>query len=336
MKHKFSKVLCVLTAISLCLLGCGTSNKNGEVTNKNSQYPETIKIGYVPSAGILQVLPIVANDKGWFQEEFKDTNTKIQFVAFKTGPLIMEAFNAKKVDVGHIGDQPIFSSRANGVDLKAFGLHSIGDKNYGLVVTNKSGANSFKELKGKKIGVSLGTIGQRIYNLYLEKYDLKDEDIEVINIPPSDMKTALETNNVDGAIIWQPWIGVIESENIGKQVEDTVGLKTNININIAATEFMNKYPEAIKKLLKVYIRTEKWVNENKPEAAKIIAKEMKIDENIILKAIEKEQYVVNITQESIDSMEDTSQFLKKIGVLREDVQAKECVELKFLKELGIQ
>lgn len=101
MKHKFLKVLWVLVTISFCLAGCGTSNKSSKATpanaNEKQKYPETITIGYVPSAGILQVLPIVANDKEWFQEAFKDTNTKIQFEAFKTGPLIMKVFNSRKL-----------------------------------------------------------------------------------------------------------------------------------------------------------------------------------------------------------------------------------------------
>lgn len=345
MKKKILSLLSAVLVLSMFITGCNSSSakekedtsiKKEEAKNDSGKNPESIRIGYVPSAGILQVLPIVANDKGWFQEEFKDTNTKIEFIPFKTGPVMMEAFTAKKVDIGHIGDQPIFSNRANGVDVKAIGLHSIGEKNYGLVVTNKSGAKSFKDLKGKKIGVSLGTIGQRIFNLYLEKYGMNEKDIEVVNIPPAEMKTALETNNVDAGIIWQPWIGVIEKNNIGKQVDNTEGLKSNVNITISTEEFMNKYPEATKKLLKVYIKAEKWVNENKGEAAKIIAKEMKLDEDVILSAIEKEQYVVAISQDAIDSMEDTSKFLEKIGVLRESVPAKDCVELKFLQELGVK
>lgn len=331
MKKRFIKLCAILFILIFGVTGCGQASQT-----KNGKNPSVIRIGYVPSAGILQVLPIVAKEKGWFDEEFKGSNTKIEFTEFKSGPVLMEAFASQNIDIGHIGDQPIFSSRANGVDVKAIALHSQGDKNYGLVVTEKSGIKKLEDLKGKKVAVTLGSIGQRIFNLYLEKYGLNQKDVEVVNVPPADIKNTLQTNNVDAAIIWQPWIGAIEKEKIGRQIADTKGLKLNVNITIATADFINKYPEDTKKLLKVYLKTEKWVNENKKEAAKIVAKVMKMDENIVFEAMQKEQYVVKISPQAIDSMEDTSKFLEKIGVIREPVPAKDCVELKFLKELGVQ
>lgn len=334
-----SKLILILLIVMLTITGCAGSNTSGktEGSSSNSEEKQTvIRMGYVPSAGILQLLPIIAMEKGWFDEALEDTNAKVDFIEFKTGPIMMEAFTADELDVGHIGDQPIFSTRANGVDIKAIGLHSQGEKNYGLVVTESSGAKSFKELKGKKIAVTLGSIGQRIFNLYLDKYEMDKNDIEVINIAPSDMKNVLENNDVDAAIIWQPWIGVMEKEKIATQIEDTEGLKLNVNITVATSDFMDKHPEETKKLLEVYLKTAEWVNENQEEASKIVANVMKIDEQIFLEAMKKEQYLVEISEEAIASMADTSKFLEEINVLRKPVLVEECLELKFLKEIGVQ
>lgn len=331
MKKKLKFLLGMSLVLSLVLMGCGAKK---QLTGEGSQGPEKIRVGYVPSAGILQVLPIVGRDKGWFDQAFEGSPTGVEFIEFKSGPILMEAFTAGSLDIGHIGDQPIFTARANGLDVKAFALHSEGAKNYGLVAREGSGLDRVEDMPGKKIGVTLGSIGHRIFNLYLDEYGLNEADVEVVNIPPGDIKNTLESGNIDGAIIWEPWIGVIEKEKIGRQIADMEGLKKNVNITIASEDFMEAYPEETLKILEVYEKTMDWVNDNKEEASRIVAKEMDLDSDIIFRAMEKEDYLIDISDEALASMEDTLNFLEKIQVLREPIKLEDCVDLSFLKKLG--
>lgn len=328
---KFKVLSLLLIVLTLVLSACGSKTENEATTTTKDAKPETIRFGYVPSAGILQVLYIVAKENKLFEKEFKNDGIKIEHRNFESGPVLVEALKGKSIDIGHVGDQPFIQANANGTPLKAISLHSIGDKNYGLVVPNNSTIKSPKDLKGKKVAVTLGSIGHRILDLYLTQNNLTMSDVEAVNVPPADIKNTLAAKNVDAAIIWEPWISKIENEKIGKQISDTEGLKKNVNPTIATAEFVEKYPEITQRIVNVYEEARKWVAENPEKAAAIVAKDAGFDKEIVYNAMKDEEYTVKITDDAISSMEDTAKFLKDKNIIRKDVNIKDIVETRFTK-----
>lgn len=330
---KKSKLLLVLLLlVATVLAACNSKEENTASTEgAGPATPEKITFGYVPSAGILQVLYIIAKDKQLFETEFKEDGIAFEHRNFQSGPVLMEALRGNSLDIGHVGDQPYIQAVANGAELTAIGLHSIGDKNYGLVVPEGSSVKSSADLKGKKVAVTLGSIGHRILDLYLTENGYTMADVEAINIPPGDIKNTLAAKNVDAAIIWEPWISTIEQEGIGKQIATTEGLKRNINPTIATTKFATKYPEVTQRIINVYKDALTWVQENPEEATKIVAKDAGFDETIFANAMKDEEYIVEITEEAITSMEDTAKFLLDNEVIRNEVNIRDFIDTSFAK-----
>lgn len=320
--------LSVILLITTFLAGCGT--KEEVVTAEHGvSVPDKITFGYVPSAGILQVLYIIAKENELFEAEFIDKAIEIEHREFQSGPVLIEAMRGNSIDIGHVGDQPYIQAVANGSELTAISLHSIGDKNYGLVVPEGSEITSSADLKGKKVAVTLGSIGHRILDLYVTKNDLTFNDIEAINIPPADIQNTLAAKNVDAAIIWEPWISQIEQGNIGHQIEDTVGLKRNINPTVATTEFTEKYPEVTQQIVDVYKEALVWVEENPQEATELVAADAGFDADIFSEAMKDEEYIVEITEEAIASMEDTTEFLLQQEIIRSEIDIRDYIDLSF-------
>lgn len=326
---KSKVLLALLLVVATVLVACGSKEEKTETTGPN--VPEKIKFGYVPSAGILQVLYIVAKDKQLFETEFKEDGIELEHRNFQSGPVLMEALKGNSLDIGHVGDQPFIQAVANGTKLTAIGLHSIGDKNYGLVVPEGSSITSSADLKGKKMAVTLGSIGHRILDLYLAENGYTMDDVEAVNVPPGDIKNTLAAKDVDAAIIWEPWISIIEQEGIGKQIATTEGLKRNVNPTIATTKFVTTYPEVTQRIINVYKEALTWVQENPEEAAKIVAKDAGFDEAIFANAMKDEDYIVEITEEAIISMEDTAKFLLDNGVIRSEVTIRDFIDTSFAK-----
>lgn len=330
---KSKLLLALLLLVSTILVACGSKEKETTTANPSREQaiPEKITFGYVPSAGILQVLYIVAKEKQLFETEFKDDGIKFEHRNFQSGPVLMEALKGNSLDIGHVGDQPFIQAVANGTKLKAIALHSIGDKNYGLVVPEGSSVQSSKDLKGKKVAVTLGSIGHRILDLYLTENGYTMDDIEAINVPPGDIKNTLAAKDVDAAIIWEPWISTIEQEGIGKQIASTEGLKRNVNPTIATATFVEKYPEVTQRIVNVYKKSLTWIKENPEEASKIVAKDAGFDEEIFANAMKDEEYIVEITEEAIESMEDTTKFLLDNEVIREKTNIRDFIDSSFTK-----
>jgi sulfonate transport system substrate-binding protein len=333
---KVWSILLALMVITVIVAGCGSSatkTENKESASAQQSPPAKIRIGYLPS--MAQAAFIVAKEKGWFEEEF-GKETVIEYQKFLVGPPLMEAFAGDRLDMGFVGDQPVIQAKANNIDIKIVGLCSATEKGAGLVVPVGSSISSPKDLAGKKVGVSVGSIFHQILLLYLKDNGLKPSDIKLVNMNPPDMKSAIATQNIDGAVLGEPWISMIEYEQTGRQIADTTGVKLNLNVITASTAFTRENPETIKRVLKVYDRAAKWLHDHPEEGFDLIAKATGMNREIVAKAVPKANYSVQLTDEAVRSITDTTAFLRENNTIRTAVNVKDLINSSYLKELNLQ
>ncbi len=300
------------------------------VAPAQSKKPEKIRFAYQTA----HTLFVVANELGWFQEEFSKDGIAFEARVFVAGPPIIEAFGGGRLDFGLVGDQPALLARANGIDIKAVGVPLSGYKNLALVVPAGSEITSVSALKGKRVGVTVGSVGQHLLYLFLKKNGLKPSDIKQFNLQPPDIKLALSLNHIDAAVTWDPWISIIEEEKIGRPVLDASGLKNNANLIIVAGQFAKEYPDLIKRVLKVFLRAERFVEKNPEKAIAIAAKATGYKREVQARAFHKFNYDIRLTDDVIRSIEQTALFLRENNILRKDVNVNDLVDTRYLKSIG--
>lgn len=337
---KIISIVSLVTLSAFLLAGCGKANAQNNVNDKSaavqakSEKPEKIKIGYQP--GVNHTLLIVAKQQGWFDEEFKKDGIDVQFESFTSGPPMIEAFAGNRLDIGQVGDQPAIQAKANGIDVKAIGVYASGYELDGLVVPNGSDIKSPEDLKGKKVGFTVGSTGHRLLYLYLQSVGLTPKDIKEVNLQPADIKTALASKNIDAAVTWEPWISTVEFEGIGHQIADATNLKFNSNFIIVTNSFAKKYPEIVKRIVKIYERAEKWTNENPDKAVDLVAKDTGMKKEVLSKAMKKEHFDIRLTDEVIKSASDTIKTLRETNTIRKDVNINDLIDNSYLKSVGVK
>src|SRR5476651_2656916 len=65
--------------------------------------------------------------------------------------------------------------------------------------------SSLEGLKGKKVGVALGTGAEIFWRRLLDKRKLAFADYTLVNIEAPEMVAALERRDIDGFAVWEPW-----------------------------------------------------------------------------------------------------------------------------------
>lgn len=338
MKKIIATLLTFALAIAL-LSGCGTkltgnaNQQTKEVSNENqNNKPEVIRIG-----SIIGTISTIAKEQGLFEQEFSKDGIKIEYQSFTSGPPITEGFISNKLDFATFGDQPAIVAAANGVSVKAVGTFTGGYNKLGLVAQIDSDIKTPKDLKGKKIGITVGTVVHHMLYLYLESAGLKPEDVSIVNLQPSDLITALAAKNIDAVVTVEPFTTVIIAKKAGKLIADSTGLKYMAAPIVANSEFAQKYPEIVQRLLKVYDNAKKWEAQNKDKAAEIIAKELNIPKEIALAGIvSKDTDNVKITEEASNSFEQTYKFLRSNNFIKKDYDIKLFYDTQFLKAAGLQ
>ncbi|KNF07200.1 putative aliphatic sulfonates-binding protein SsuA [Gottschalkia purinilytica] len=330
MKKIIGLVLLTMILVSF-LVACEA--KIDSTTSKKSEIkkPEVIRIARLNA----EAINLVAKEKKVFEKEFEKDGIKIEYLTFDSGSPIVEGFIAGKIDISLTGDQPILTGIGKGVPISIVGAFDGGEKNQGLVVSGRSNIKNLKDLKDKKIGLGIGTVNQHLLSIYLDKAGLKKNDVKMINLKPGDSVNALATNGVDAIISIEPFVSLAEAKKVGKLLFDGTGHKRSVIILTASNDFSKKYPEITTRILKVYNDTSIWIDENKEEAAKIIATEAKVPEELLVKISSNKKPGISLSDDDIKEFNSTINFLEQSKIINKKLKVESVYNKSFFKSAGL-
>lgn len=348
MKKKKLKTLATLLALVVAgtLVGCGsdkaTTNVSSATTSTESSSvssTETAAVSEIPAEGLTVRLAEldffrIAQEQGFFDEEFAGENITFDYAKFGGGAYINEAMASDSVDFGAMWEQPAITAVANGYPEKIIATYGYSDTNAPLIVTKASGITSLEGLKGAKIGVILGGSFHYTALKYVEQAGLTVNDVELINT--SDPLTLLRSGDIDAAVTFQMYAkqviedGTCEQLAIGKDY----GLMA-VYALVANEKFITKYPETTSRILKVIDKTIKYTQENTESAYRAYAEFVQNDYDILLANYNASVYSLDITQEDVDAMKQVEKFLEELEIISSPVKIEDAVDSSYLEKAGV-
>lgn len=247
------------TVFSAVLLGVSTT------------HAQPLKIGYSDWPG--WVAWEVAIQKGFFKEAGVD----VEFVWFEYLPS-MDAYSAGKVDANCMTNGDAMVTGAGGKVSTAILLNDYSDGNDKIV--GKPGINSFKDLKGKKIGLEVNLVEHLLLLKALESNGMKEKDITIVNVPTNETPQTLASGGVDAVAAWYPIAG-----QALKQVAGSKPLFTSSDVKglifdglYVDRESLVKHKADWMKVTQVWFKTVAFIKDpaTKDEAIKIMAAKVKV------------------------------------------------------------
>lgn len=280
----------------------------------------------------------VAKHKKWLEEELAKVGTKptLKWASFAAGPPINESFAAGQQDFGFLGDTPAIIGKAAGINTKVIGLTSSGPKSLAVVASTKTGIKTPKDLKGKKVAVVKGSYAHHLLVLVLQKGGLTVNDIELINLSQADIATAIQNGNIDAAAIWEPLITKLESQGAVRTVADGTGIKKGVLVIIATNEFVSKNREQTKAILRAYQRGAKYIKSNPKEAAQLIAADVNLPADTLVKVFTKFDYHPALQADDIEELKKSEAFMHSAGLIKVQVNIGTFADASLTKEIGLK
>src|ERR687898_1165827 len=245
-----------------------------------NEQSKTLRIGYFPNINHAQA--VIGLGRGDFQNALGD-NVQVTTQIFNAGPSAIEALFANQIDVTYIGPNPAINGyvQSNGEALRIISGAASGGALF--IVRNDSGINSPQDLANKKFSSpQLGNtqdVGLRKY-LLDNGYKTTENggNIEVIPAKTADIVSMMIKKDIDGAWLPEPWGAKLIKEANAKVLVDERDLWPNGQFVtahiIARTDYIEKNPDVIKKLLNAHINMTTWINDNTDEALQIFNTEL--------------------------------------------------------------
>ena len=173
---------------------------------KKSDDAETIKIAYLPITHSLAVLETA-------DELAEKTGAHVELVKYGSWNELMDALNSGRVDGASVLIELAMKSKEQGVGIKAVAL---GHKD-GNVIISSNDIDSAKDLKGKTIAIPHRQSSHNILlNDALATAGLTIDDINVTELAPTEMPSALAGGQIDGYCVAEPFGAKAVSLGAGK------------------------------------------------------------------------------------------------------------------------
>jgi len=264
---------------------------------------QTVRIGTFSTA--IDYAPMmVAKSKGWLQEEL-GPNTKLEWTTFQTLPTINESFAGGKIDVVFEAEVPAIVGRAAGIDVKIVDDGAILTE--GIIVPTNSSAQSFADLKGKRIAVLSGTAMHYGFLNIIQGVGLDKNSVKIVNMIPPDAAAAFSSGQVDAWAVWPPWP---EQQVVDKRARFLPNGEAQIqSVVVMRGAFIQDHSQAAQQVLKAISRAKQWLTANPEEGINLVAKELNLPVEVVRLAWPKNNWGAKLTDDVTKDLERKSQFL---------------------------
>lgn len=166
------------------------------------------------STGYTWAVPFVAEAAGTWAEAGFDLST----MEFESGRDSMQALLAGSADFSASTDTPVVFAVLQGLRPLILVNYSRYSRDMKIVVRKDGGIDPTgpASLKGRRIATRVGTSGQYMLAKYLEFAGLAPGDVEVVDLTPNNMTSALVRGDIDGFAWSSQSAAVAERQSGGK------------------------------------------------------------------------------------------------------------------------
>jgi len=275
----------------------------------------------------------VAKQKKWLEEELAKAGAKpvVKWTSFAAGPPMNESFAAGQQDIGLLGDTPAIIAKAAGINTRIVGLTSSGPKSLAVIVPITSKIRTPKDLKGKKVAVVKGSYAHHLLVLVLQKGGLTTRDVELINLSQADSATAIVNGNIDAAAVWEPLITRLEGQRAVRVLADGSGIKKGVLVIIATNDILTRHREQVKAFLKAYQRGARFIAANPREAAKLIAAEVNLPADQLLRVLAKFDFNPGLHKDDIEEIRKSEAFMRSTALIKTQVNIDAFVDTSLTR-----
>ena len=223
-------------ALALSATACGSKDESND--------ENVVKIAYLPITHSLAAL-----------EEADELETgdgiKVELVKYGSWPELLDALNTGRVDGASVLIELAMKSKQEGIGLKAVAL---GHRDGNVVIVSND-INTAADLKGKTFAIPHRQSSHNILlNETLATAGLTVDDVNVTELAPTEMPSALASGQIDGYCVAEPFGAMGVSLGAGKVLYSSEELwPDSLCCGLVLTDkFIEERPEQAKEFVQSY------------------------------------------------------------------------------------
>ncbi|MDH3579983.1 MAG: ABC transporter substrate-binding protein [Hyphomicrobiales bacterium] len=224
---------------------------------------------------------VIIKAKGLWKKYLPE-GSKVRFEAHLTGPPMVNALLANKMQIGTMGDMPslVATTKRKRADVRLVSvpMFSMGQNCNKMLV--RKDAPDFKSVKdamawisGKPFAVHRGTCANRFVESVVEKGGFKPT--KVLSMGIEVIASNFEAGKLDAAAMWEPHARRVVELGHAKYIATGAPWgETDADFTLMRQDFIEKHPEAAIGWMKAEIEAVQFMANNPKETAEILEAEL--------------------------------------------------------------
>jgi sulfonate transport system substrate-binding protein len=324
-KRPFLPAVLLLPLASLALAGCGGSSSADTSGGVDGAGSLTLNVG--DQKGGSEAILRAAG-------ELKGLKYKIKWSTFTSGPPLLEAVNAKAVDVGGVGNTPPVFAAGSGSKIRIVGASHGSSAGESIVVPKDSPLRKPADLRGRSVAVAQGSSAHYQLIASLKKAGLSLGDVQLKLLQPADALAAFSRGRVDAWAVWDPYTSQVLRTPGTRVLTTGEGVTNGLSFQVTSPGTLGDRAksQAIGDYLTRLERAQAWVFKHPEEWAKVWAKETGLPYEVALDAVKRSygtRVPVALDDAAVASEQKIADTFAELGLIPRKFAFKDFVDKRF-------
>jgi NitT/TauT family transport system substrate-binding protein len=205
---------------------------------------------------------------------------------------------------------PLVRKALQNVKVSAIGTVDKGDFTY-LVARKDRGIVNVSDLKGKRIGTTIGTIAEFHLGRFLTLNGMTMRDITLVDVKtPDGWVNEVVNGNIDGISTSQPYADAARDRLGDNAVMWSVqGRQPLFALVVSTDAWIAGHPGTVRKFLNSLADAEEFINSHPAEARAIIQRRLNFSDTYMPSVWQQNQFSLTLDQSLVSAMEDEARWM---------------------------
>ncbi|EPK7359667.1 aliphatic sulfonate ABC transporter substrate-binding protein [Kluyvera ascorbata] len=280
-----------------------------------------LRIGYqrFGNLGVLKARQLL-------EQSFGELGVNVLWSEYPAGPQLLQALSNDEIDFGTTGEAPPIFAQAKDNALLYVAWEPPAPRSVAMVIPNASDIRTPQQLRGKRIALNKGSNVHWLLVQILEEAGLGLGDVKVVYTPPKYPLTASDYLAADAWMMWDPVLSAAEQSSTLRVLATGEGRVNNHQFYITRREYARHNEEVIAGIVAALVKTGKFIDRHRHEAAQLLASELGLDVGSLTCALARRSHQTReMDMQAVRAQQSIADRFYALGLLNRPVAVREAI-----------
>ena len=249
-------------------------------------------------------LMYVAANQGFFG----NNDLNVTFRNYDSGTTAINSLLSGGANIAESAEYPFVNDAFQNQSLSIIACNDQFQNDY-IVALESHGIENVSDLMGKKIGVDEGTIAEFYLGRFLQLNGMDIQDVNLVNVVPSEYVSVIANGTVDALAAWQPYINQIQNQVGGIVTWSLNSAQQAFGILICNNGWLNQNAGVAERFLKALDEAQDYILNNPEQAKMIVQNQLNYTSSYIDSVWPLHDFSLSLDQSLVIAMQDEAQWM---------------------------